>query len=212
MAFNPAGLRSQPLFHCENLGSAIFRDWNSPTPWSANVPHFGHSLSSLQPFEIPPSPSHSSVYHSASTVSEPWSLKSMPGSPPLRVILGVANCWFAFSASVCDHSAFPGSVSLVISCQPPPPVLSLPVSFLVSPVLFSHSLHPWCENHRGLYRLVNTALKKAVWREQQGLWGGGVGGSKDWKRWGKVKKMKKAGSRQLQIAKEQAWEGIDERL
>lgn len=94
---------------------------------------------------------------------------------------------------MCNHSAFPSSVSLVISCQPCPPVRSLLASFFVSPVLFSHSLHPWCENHRGLCRLVNTALKKEVWREQQG-WG--VGGrvtacSKDRKKRGKVKKWKK---------------------
>lgn len=78
---------------------------------------------------------------------------------------------------MCNHSAFPSSVSLVTSCQPRPPVRSLLASFLVSPVLFSHSLHPWCENHRGLCRLVNTALKKEVWREQQG--GGGGGGEEE---------------------------------
>lgn len=63
------------------------------------------------------------------------------------------------SQTPCQLSSL-ASLSPLHFLSPISPLSHIPLS------LFSRSLHPRCENHRGLCQLVNTTLKKAGHTEQ----------------------------------------------
>lgn len=174
LEFNPPSLPFQPLFHCENLGSDLGPFLESGPAHPPNPllvfcrnPNRGHSLPSLHPFTIQPNPLIPLLITFTTTLSEPWYLKSILTSPPTsRVLWGATNCWFAFSVALPATTLLFQTLCQLSSltrlpCTFPPHPFLYSILYPLPLSLFSLSLHPWCENHRGLCQLVNTTLKKA---------------------------------------------------